>query len=363
MRAFVLSILCTFCMAIQNPKIVYFQLLTPFDDQKEFYVGEKIEVKYKLLLFSGASLLDVEFIPSQNPNLAQGVEILNPSSSWEKQEDDSYQNVFIYKIKSENFALPSLKVVAISRDGSYTDSDLIKGRNFEAIPLAMEDYSGVVAKTLEVLDVRAKKYDEWSNIVTFNLEAKKGNLEDFRLENIEKQGFYGDLASDDYGQMSGAYYAIVPSNWREAKFSFFSLETLRYEQKSLPIVILDDRVSTQTDLKPKNNFLIFTNILLILFVVSLLIAGFYFRKKKPIFFSFFGLGFILLALLIYRLFVLKEVVLATNSVITILPTQNSTPMQTISEPVRVEVIGEHNEFYKIKIDDSRIGWVRKNDGQ
>lgn len=363
MRVLILSILCVLGLAAQDPKIVYFRLLTPFDEQKEFYVGEKIELKYSLLLFSGASLLDVEFIPSKNPALAQGVEVLNPASSWEKQEDDSYENTFIYKIKSENFALPDLKVLAISQDGRYIDSDLIKGKRFEAIPLAMEGYSGVVAKSLIVSDVRAKKYDEWSNIVTFNLEAQSGNLEDFKLEDIDKQGFYGELISNDFGQTSGAYYVVFPSNSREIKFNFFSLETLRYEEKVLSIAILDDRVSTQTDLKPKNNFLIFSNILFAFLVLCLCIAGIYFRKKKFWRWILPTLAFVLFVILIYRLFVLKEVVLKTNSVITILPTQNSTPMQTILMPVVVEVIGEHNEFYKIKFDDSKIGWVRKNDCQ
>lgn len=363
MRGFILFILCVVALASQNPKIVYLRLLTSFDDQKEFYVGEKIALKYSLLLFSGASLLDVEFIPSKNPTLAQGVEILNPASNWEKQEDDSYENVFIYKIKSENFALPSLKVLAISQDGSYVDSDLVKGKRFEAIPLAMEGYSGVVAKALKVSEVRAKKYDEWSNIVTFNLEAQGGNLEDFKLEDMDKQGFYGDLLTGEHGEVRGTYYAVFPSNLREIKFNFFNLETLHYEEKILPIVILDDRVSTQTDLEPKNNFLIFSNILFALLVLSLWIAGIYFRKKKFWRWLFLILGLILFAILIYRLFALKEVVLKTHSIITILPTQNSTPMQMITAPVVVEVIGEHNEFYKIKFDDSKIGWVKKHDCQ
>lgn len=364
MRGFILSILCVvFSFASQNPKIIYLRLITPFDEQREFYVGEKIELKYSLLLFSGASLLDVEFIPSKNPALAQGIDILNPASNWEKQEDDSYENTFIYKIKSENFFLPTLKVLAISQDGSYVDSDLVKGRRLEAIPLAMDGYSGVVAKNLKVLNVRAKKYDEWSNIATFTLEVQGGNLEDFKLEDVEKQGFYGELLLGEDGKVSGTYYAVFPSNLREIKFNFFNLQTLRYEERSLPIVILDDRVSTQTDLEPKNNFLIFSNILFAFLIFALCVAGFYLRKKKPWNWLLFGLGVVLFVVLAYRLFVLKEVVLKLNSVITILPTQNSTPMQVITAPVVVEVIGEHNEFYKIKFDDSKIGWVKKHDCQ
>lgn len=363
MRGLVLIVLCTiFGLSAPNPKIVYLRLLTPFDDQREFYVGEKIELKYSLLLFSGASLLDVEFIPSKNPNLAQGVEILNPASSWSKQEDDSYENVFIYKIKSENFALPSLKVLAISEDGSYVDFDIVKGKRLEAISLSMDGYSGVVSKDLEISEVRAKKYDEWNNIVTFNLEIQDGNLEDFKLEGMDRQGFYGELIASA-GKVSGTYYCVLPSYLREIKFNFFNLRTLRYEEKTLPIAILDDRVSTQADLEPKNNFLIFSNLLFAFLIFSLIVAGIVFRKRKLMCWIFFWLGIILFGILLYRLIVLKEIVLKKDSNITILPTKNSTLMQVIASPIVVEVIGEHNEFYKIKFDDSKIGWVRKNDGQ
>ena len=113
------------CLNAQQTKVVYLRLLSPLDTQRELYVGETLELKYSLLLFSNASLLDVEFIPNDDLSLANGVELLNPNSNWIKKEDDSYENTFFYKIKSSNFALPALKISALSEDGSYVDSDIV----------------------------------------------------------------------------------------------------------------------------------------------------------------------------------------------------------------------------------------------
>lgn len=349
-------------LGAQNSKIAYLRLLTPLDSERELYVGQKIELKYSLLLFSGASLMDVEFIADENKKLAEGVELLNPHSSWIKKEDESYENTFVYKIKSANFALPTLKVVAISQDGSYTDSDEVLGKKYEAIVLDGEEYCGVLSDELRVLSAKSKKYDEWNNIVIFELRSKGGNLEDFKLKAIDKQGFNEELIQKN-GESSGLYYAVISSHLKEIKFTFFNLQTLRYEEKIVPIVLQDDRVSTQSDLEPKNNFLILSNVVLVALVVLLWVLAFYLRRQKRLSRFLFVLGIVLFGIWLYEIFNTKEVVLKPNAQITILPTKNSTPMQNITFPVRVEVIGRHGEFYKIKFEDSKIGWVRENECQ
>ncbi|WP_027327448.1 hypothetical protein [Helicobacter pametensis] len=360
---FLLALIIGSLIASGHSKIVYLRLLTPLDKGEEFYVGQKIQLKYSLLLFSGASLMDVEFIPNSNKVLADGVEILNPNSSWIKKEDDSYENTFIYKIKAPNFAIPTLKVMAISQDGSYADSDENKGKKFEAIALDGEKYTGVLSEDLRVSNVRAKKYDEWNNIMVFDLESKRGNLEDFKLKEITKQGFHEEVIEQDDGRMRAMYYCVLPAHLKELKFTFFNLTTLRYEEKIIPIVLQSDRVSTQSDLEPKNNFLIFSNIVLALLVVALLVLAFFLRSYRRIFWILILTSVVLLVFWIYGILGVREVVLKPNAKITILPTQNSTLMQSVSFPLRVEVIGGHGGFYKIKLEDSRIGWVRKDECQ
>lgn len=342
-----------------HPKIAYLKLIPPKIGESGIYVGEKLEVKYELLLFDNASLLEVEFLPNSNEKLAQGIELLNPKSPWKKGENDVYENVFVFKIRSSQFALPSLKILALSQDGSYTDEDIAEGVGFEAIELGGEFYSGIVAQSLSMSNLKAKKYDEWNNIVIFDLVSQGGNLEDFHILQAQKQGFNGGITTQGKKQ-SGAYYAIIPNNLEKLKFTYFNLQNLHYEEISSSIFVKVDRVSTQSDLVPKNTFLIFTNILLVLIAILLLLLALYFRKKKIV---FYGLIFLALGIVLYILLKFeskKDLTLIQDSPVVILPTSNSTVMENLSQGSRVEVIGEHGAFYKINLGGMRIGWIKKD---
>lgn len=356
---FLLALFCL-CFASEQSKIVYLRLMSPSLEQQEIYVGQKIALTYNLFLFSNASLIDVEFIPNDQTKLAEGITLLNPQSDWVKKEDDSYENTFIFKINSPHFALPTLKIMAISQDGQYVDSDEVLGKRFEAIALDSASYSSVLAKELKATNSRAKKYDAWSNIIIFDLESLDGNLEDFHLKGIEKQGFNGKIIEAD-GVARGLYYAVIPIHLKELKFTFFNLNTMQYEDQVLEIEIQDDRVSTQVDLTPKNNFLIFSNLVIVVFILFILALAFLYRNKKIVFYSLCFCAFVLCVVLFLRLLTFKEIILKNGSVITILPTQNSTVMKTLQSSLNVEVIGERGCFYKIKFEDSKIGWVRKDD--
>lgn len=356
-----LSIICLSLFS-QQSKIVYLKLIPPNLGGRELYVGEKIKIKYSLLLFSNASLLDAEFIPNPNEKLASGVEIINPLSQWVKKEDESFENTFIYKIKSPDFAIPSLKILAISEDGSYTDSSIADGVKMEAVELGGEFYSKLLAKNVKVSNIRAKKYDEWNNILIFDIDAESENLDEFNLKNIQKQGFDGEVIRYPANKiMGGVYYCVLPSQLQELKFSFFNLETLGYEDVKIPIVVKSDRVSTQSDLEPKNTFLIFSNLVLMASVVFVLLLAFYFRKSKGLMLLFLGIALSLMGYLAYLIFTIKEIKTKQGAVVTILPTENSTILQQIGSPIYVEVIGKHKEFYKIKLDEQKIGWIKKED--
>lgn len=362
MRIFGLLVflILSFVGAEEHSKIAYLKFNPPKLEGREFYVGEKIEVKYTLLLFSNATLADVEFIPNENQKLSEGAELLNPDSSWKKVGDDTYENVLIYKIKSPTFAIPTLKIIAVSEDESYTDTAMAEGVVMEAVDLGGERYCGVVAQKMQVSNLQARKYDEWSNIIIFDLLAIKSNLEDFKLPNIERQGYNGDLILNQ-NKLSGSYYAVIPKDMQDLRLSYFNLESLRYEEIALPIIVKSERVSTQSDLEPKNTFLIFSNIVLIVLALFFLACAIYFRKQKA-----FAILLVLLSLGIVAYVVLKfegnkSVILREGSVVAILPTRNSTILDRIEQDVNVEVIGERGEYYKIKMGDSRIGWIKKDD--
>lgn len=362
MRFLSLFLLFLFCLlgAEEHSKIAYLKFNPPRVEGREFYVGEKIEVKYTLLLFSNASLADVEFIPNESEKLSEGAELLNPDSVWKKVSDDTYENTFIYKIKSPNFALPTLQILAVSEDESFTDTATAEGVVMEAVELNAERYCQVVAQKMQISNLQARKYDESFNIIIFDISATKSNLEDFHIPNIERQGFNGDLTLSK-GKLSGDYYAVVPKRMHELRLSYFNLENLRYEEVALPIIVKSERVSTQSDLEPKNTFLIFTNIALIVLAVFLLACAVYFRKSKV---TAFILACLALGLIVYVVLKFegnKNIIIKQDGVVAILPTKNSTILERVAVDSSAEVIGERGEYYKVKLSDSRIGWVKKDE--
>ncbi len=75
------------------------------------------------------------------------------------------------------------------------------------------------------------------------------------------------------------------------------------------------------------------------------------------------LGILLLVLLFFLLSVRTSAVLKVNTAIHIQPTFNSTIILITQEPMKVEVLSDVRDYYKVMLEDERIGWVRKNDIQ
>ena len=68
-------------------------------------------------------------------------------------------------------------------------------------------------------------------------------------------------------------------------------------------------------------------------------------------------------LLFFLLSVRTSAVLKVNTAIHIQPTFNSTIILITQEPMKVEVLSDVRDYYKVMLEDERIGWVRKNDIQ
>ncbi|PAF49952.1 hypothetical protein BKH41_01235 [Helicobacter sp. 12S02232-10] len=337
-------------------KIVYVKISDSQDYfSKPVYVGETIPVTYSLLLFSNARFSGTEFVGGINTNK---LILRNPNTQWKLSSDGSYKAVYRYKIKSTDAFIPSLKVIAVSSDGNYTDSSSAPSINLNIIDLYQnQKYVGVVGDEFRITGYKAKTYDASNNILVFEVEAKNANLEDLKLPDIDKQGFESTHFGLEYSD--GIYYCIVPKNVQDISFEYFSLIENRFKDISLPIVPVDDVVSTQDDIKPKNNFLLFSNLILIGLMVLSLVFYFVFGRKK-IFLIILGL---LLVYLLWNVLSRHQAILLANKQIRILPTHNSTVLETTKKNIQVEIIGKHAKYYKIVTADDRIGWVKKNDIQ
>ncbi|PAF48523.1 hypothetical protein BKH46_01055 [Helicobacter sp. 12S02634-8] len=338
----------------ERAKIIYVKALNAEEyTNKPVYVGETIPITYSLLLFSNARFSGTEFIGGINTSK---IVLKNPDTKWKLASDGSYQAIYRYKIKSTDAVIPSLRVIAVSSDGDYTDSSSAPAIKLNAIDLYQnKDYVGVLADKFRIIGYKTKIYDDANNILVFEMEADHSNLEDFKLPDIQKQGFesthFGDTHSD------GIYYCIIPKHIQNISFEYYSLEEKHFKNITLPIVPVDDTISTQDDIKPKNNFLIFSNLVTIVLMAASVVCYFLWRRKKV----FLAAFVVFLIYLLWNIFSVHQAVLLSNKQIRILPTHNSTILETTKSNTQVEIIGKHGKYYKIMTADDRIGWVRKDD--
>ncbi|WP_238699205.1 SH3 domain-containing protein [Helicobacter sp. MIT 05-5294] len=334
-------------------KNVYLEILNPPLDI--LYVHQVISLDLKLLVLTNYSTIKTEFV-FENSIQEASVEILNPNESWNlNTEDSSLRNTFYFKIKQPNYTIPQIKISVNTDEGEATESTQnISGK---AIKLERQgSFCQVLAQDLKILDTKITNYDTQHNLAVFQFQSTMGNLFDFHLASYTQQGI--ESKSGDYKQAEAFYYAIVPKDLNTIRFDYFNTKTSKYTELLVDNIAIEDRVSTQSDIKPKNNHQFFK--IASMASLAILFFGLYLYKRKLIFVL---LGIIALGVLFYFLTLKTSATLKANASLRIQPTFNSTIILTTQEPIKVEILGQRSNYYKVLLQDDRIGWVKRDDLQ
>ncbi|BDQ27492.1 hypothetical protein ASB1_11680 [Helicobacter heilmannii] len=335
-------------------KVVYVKVTNLQDlASKPVYVGQKISVQYNLILFSGAKFLGAELESLPDP---KELKRLNFTPNWIASGTDSYSVAYEYKVLGTKATIPALKVSAFVQDQGYLDKSSAPAIPLQVVDLsAHPNYTGVVATDFGITGYKVKEYDTAHNILVFELQAKGANLEDFKIPGGFKQGFESSHLGED---ASGVYYCILPKSMQNISFNYFSLQEAQFKELHFSLIPIEESVSTQSNLKPKNNLLLFSNIFLMGLVVVALVCYFFTRYKNMA----LVVAVVLLGVLLWNvLSTYRTGVLRAGAAIKILPTQNSTLLASPANALHIKIIGEHAKYYKIMTDDEKIGWVRKED--
>ncbi|BEG58003.1 Putative periplasmic protein [Helicobacter sp. NHP21005] len=336
-------------------KVVYVKVVNLQDlANKPVYVGQKISVQYNIMLFSQAKFLGAELVNLPDP---KKLKRLNFTPNWVASGTDSYNATYNYKVLGTRAVIPALQVSAFVQDQGYLDKSSTPPIPLQVVDLsAHPDYAGVVATDFSVTGYKVKEYDNANNILVVELQTKGANLEDFKIPGGFKQGFESShFGTDD---ASGVYYCILPKSMQNISFNYFSLVEAQFKEVHFSLIPIEESVSTQSNLKPKNNLLLFSNIFLMVLLLMAVLCYFFTRyKNTALVVSVLFLGILLWNILsTYRTGMLRA-----RAAIKILPTQNSTLLAIPKEALHVKIIGEHAKYYKIMTDDEKIGWVRKED--
>ncbi len=338
-------------------KVVYVKIPQLEDlENNPVYIGQTIGVTYDLLLF------DAEFLEAKIKDGLDKtqIELLNKMPKWKKVEKELFRATYYYKIKGIKAIIPSLEVSAFSNKDKYIDYSIAPKVALQVTDLSKNPrYANVMAKDLQVVQYKTKDYDDKNNILVMELAFKEANWEDFHIKEALKQGFdNASLNQIKAKEGSVFYYCVLPKTTQNLSFDYFSLSNRQFKTLSFSAIPTQDTTGIQSDLIPKNNFLVFSNVALLALCVFFLVLFFIFGRKL----IFLGLGILCLGFVLYHLlFTQKSALLLAHKKIRILPTQNSTILGLSKDEMPIKILGSHDDYYKILTPHEQIGWVKKNE--
>ncbi|GAA7288786.1 SH3 domain-containing protein [Helicobacter pylori] len=364
----ILSLLATFLVAdlvAENAneseeikaKVVYVKIPRLEDlENNPVYIGQTIGVTYDLLLF------DAEFLEAKIKDELDKtqIELLSKMPKWKKVEKELFRATYYYKIKGIKASIPPLEVSAFSNKDKYIDYSIAPKVTLQVTDLSKNPrYANVMAKDLQVLQYKTKDYDDKNNILVVELAFKEANWEDFHIKEALKQGFdNASLNQIKAKEGSVFYYCVLPKTIQNLSFDYFSLSNRQFKTLSFSTIPTQDNTGIQSDLIPKNNFLVFSNVALLALCVFFLVLFFIFGRKL----IFLGLGILCLGFVLYNLlFTQKSALLLAHQKIRILPTQNSTILGLSKNEMPIKILGSHDDYYKILTPHEQIGWVKKDE--
>ncbi|WQX77834.1 SH3 domain-containing protein [Helicobacter pylori] len=360
----ILSLLATFLVAenTHDPeeikaKVAYVKIPQLEDlENNPVYIGQIIGVTYDLLLF------DAEFLEAKIKDGLDKtqIELLSKMPKWKKVEKELFRATYYYKIKGIKAIIPPLEVSAFSNKDKYIDYSIAPKVALQVTDLSKNPrYANVMAKDLQVLQYKTKDYDDKNNILVMELAFKEANWEDFHIKEALKQGFdNASLNQIKAKEGSVFYYCVLPKTIQNLSFDYFSLSNRQFKTLSFSTIPTQDTTGIQSDLIPKNNFLVFSNVALLALCVFFLVLFFIFGRKL----IFLGLGILCLGFVLYHLlFTQKSALLLAHKKIRILPTQNSTILGLSKDEMPIKILGSHDDYYKILTPHEQIGWVKKNE--
>ncbi|WP_367685621.1 SH3 domain-containing protein [Helicobacter pylori] len=320
------------------------------------YIGQIIGVTYDLLLF------DAEFLEAKIKDGLDKtqIELLNKMPKWKKVEKELFRATYYYKIKGVKASIPPLEVSAFSNKDKYIDHSIAPKVTLQVTDLSKNPrYANVMAKDLQVVQYKTKDYDDKNNILVMELAFKEATWEDFHIKEAIKQGFdNASLNQIKAKEGSVFYYCVLPKTLQNLSFDYFSLSNRQFKTLSFSAIPTQDTTGIQSDLIPKNNFLVFSNVALLALCVFFLVLFFIFGRKL----IFLGLGILCLGFVLYHLlFTQKSALLLAHKKIRILPTQNSTILGLSKNEMPIKILGSHDDYYKILTPHEQIGWVKKDE--
>ena len=246
-------------------------------------------------------------------------------------------------------------------EASIADSDeykttVLEGSELNVIALnPNKNFSNIIANSFEITDYKTTTFDDKHNIIIFIAEATNCDISAIKFNNVFKQGI--ESITESYLDSKVTYFLIVDKGIENFSFSYFNLLENKFLTLNIPIVVEEDSVTTQSDLKPtsQSHEMLKMKIAAAIAAIGLIII--IWRQK------YIYLIFILIpaAYIAYLAVPSQDVCINQGAKIHLLPVNNGTIFETTQAQIHLKKEGSVTDFVKVKLPNEKIGWVKNED--
>jgi len=285
----------------------------------------------------------------------QGLKLLSDTPSRVKNAK-FYYDTFYFIATSQNAKLPDFEATLIDKNEKSYESTHLSGETLNIISLnPKSDFSNIIANSFDIVEYKTTSYDATHNIVVFVATAQNCDISALKLSGVYKQGI--ESVTNSFTDAKVTYYAIIDKSIQTLSFSYFNLVKNRFIFVNIPIIVNDDSVTTQSDLKPKDqsNEILKMGAAAVVALVAFIIILW---RRKYIYLIFIALP---LAYILSITLPSKEVCVKEGSGIYLLPMSNGTIFEKTPKEYRLQKEAEVKGWVKVQLQDQKIGWVKNED--
>ncbi len=341
--ALLASIFLSFTALAQN--VIYIS----YEDVPDRVTSSQIfSVTYKVLITEAEyDTIDYSFAKNKSVGLLNNEPHIRHDSGFE-------YDTFYFYVKGYRVTIPSLSITITNNDENFTKK--IKNKKIKTTSLnPNKKYSHIVANNFVVDEYSTKHYDDKNNILVFKGKITYSMCKNLKFNDIDKQGF--ESYKRDGFNANITYYLILDKEIEIFKFNYFNIKKSEYVDINIPIVLDDDKVVTQVDLKPKEKSHDTTKMLIVgVSLLLLIMLVIYSRRYYLIVLAIFPIIY-----LVYMFMPQEEICVKKNSKILLLPMKNSTIFRVLDRKQMFLVEGEIENYKKIKIENEKVGWINNED--
>ena len=282
-----------------------------------------------------------------------GLKMLTTYPKRKKKGKYFYDTFYALSTKSRA-KLPDINATLIASQ-DY-NSSFIEGEKLNIVTLnPRKNFSEIIADEFELVEYKTTAFDKTHNIIVFVATAKNCNIDAMHFKNVLKQG--KESSTPSYLDSKITYFLVIDKRIENFTFSYFSLKRNKFLTTTIPIVVEDDSVTTQSDIKPKDQS---KERLKMSIAAAVAFVSFIFViwRKRYIYLVFIVIPLIYI---IYLAIPAEELCIKEGTQIHLLPVDNGTIFETTTQRKTLLKEGSVEKFVKVQLKNKRIGWVKNED--